>query len=378
MTLISGAEAAALDREAAADWGLSPCALVEAAGRACAEALYPVLAARRFSRLLVLAGSGNHGADALVMLRALLVRRGGLFSDVGVLLSKLPDENGETGKTPRAQAVLALRKMGVAVRAWNAADAESLRRPAALIIDGIAGTGISGPLGGTALDMLNAANAARETAGVVSIDIPSGASDDWKPGYPVVSCDCCLAVEPLKACLYTPSLRSRAGDIIPVTGIFPPALTAEYAGRSARELRGWTEAAARVPPVPAGAYKYRRGVVESRAGSAGSTGAARIAAAGAGAAGAGLVRLGVDESIYPLLAANAGGVMVYPASQNPDFARPRFKPDAILLGPGWGREAARRPVRDKALEAEASGVPLVLDADAIALAADCVFSGSTI
>jgi NAD(P)H-hydrate epimerase len=86
----------------------------------------------------------------------------------------------------------------------------------------------------------------------------------------------------------------------------------------------------------------------------------------------------VDESIYPLLAANAGGVMVYPASQNPDFARPRFKPDAILLGPGWGREAARRPVLEKALEAEASGVPLVLDADAIALAADCVFSGSTI
>jgi NAD(P)H-hydrate epimerase len=125
--------------------------------------------------------------------------------------------------------------------------------------------------------------------------------------------------------------------------------------------------------VPPEAHKYQRGVVEIRAGAVGTTGAAALAARGAQAAGAGLVRLVVDREIYPLLAVNADGVMVFPS----DAAAAEDKtPDAVLLGPGWGKGAERLAPLERALALEESGVPLVLDADALALVRDKTFHGS--
>jgi NAD(P)H-hydrate repair Nnr-like enzyme with NAD(P)H-hydrate dehydratase domain len=63
----------------------------------------------------------------------------------------------------------------------------------------------------------------------------------------------------------------------------------------------------------------------------------------------------------------------------------RFKPDALLLGPGWGTGADRFLVLERALEAEARGTPLILDADGILLTKTAgpggtaaVFHGKTI
>jgi NAD(P)H-hydrate repair Nnr-like enzyme with NAD(P)H-hydrate dehydratase domain len=86
----------------------------------------------------------------------------------------------------------------------------------------------------------------------------------------------------------------------------------------------------------------------------------------------------VDRALYPILAASAGGIMVVPAgSGEPGGEEPpreplpkgaeRFRPDAVLLGPGWGRSPSRLPVLQKALDREAKGTPLILDADAITL-----------
>jgi NAD(P)H-hydrate epimerase len=183
-----------------------------------------------------------------------------------------------------------------------------------------------------------------------------------------------LAVEPAKLALYKPAARPFAGTILPVGGIFPAALTGKYAGA---ELAGWETARGRVPAVPPDAYKYTRGVAEIRAGSAGSAGAARIAAKGAQAAGAGLVRLAVDAALYPVLAASSGGIMVFEAGSAADDSA-RFRPDAALLGPGWGKNAGRKEALDAALRREGEGVPLVLDADAIALAKGKVFHGNAI
>jgi NAD(P)H-hydrate epimerase len=109
----------------------------------------------------------------------------------------------------------------------------------------------------------------------------------------------------------------------------------------------------------------------------GSAGAARIAARGAQAAGAGLVRLLVDEALYPVLAPSAGGIMIAAAGSE-GAAEGRFVPDTMLLGPGWGRGPERLPVLEKALLREEEGMPLILDADAIALARDRVFHGNVI
>jgi NAD(P)H-hydrate epimerase len=396
--LVSSETAAFIDREASRSWGLSPFALVEAAGRACAKSLVTSGLVKK-SRLLrekpvpvlVMAGPGNNGADALVMLRALLVEGFCREKTSAVFLSRGAGEE----ISPRSQAITAVTAMGVAVYLWDDTDLftrEGLVKNAGLVIDGIAGTGLTGPLRGVPLEMVQSLNILYPSGPlIVSIDAPSGCGDDFIPGSPVLRSGLTLAIEPVKKAIYTPALRSFCGKVVPVTGVFPKQLLALCddsqagpAGTSSPErkpdpgeekassfLFGWEDARALVPVIPPDAYKYSRGLVEIHACDYGSCGAGRIAASGASAAGAGLVRLVVDDELYPILASGAGGVMVVPASKAGGIAcasETRFTPDALLLGPGWGRDKRRLETLERAFAEEAGGLPLVLDADGIILA----------
>ncbi|MDR2160467.1 MAG: bifunctional ADP-dependent NAD(P)H-hydrate dehydratase/NAD(P)H-hydrate epimerase [Treponema sp.] len=406
-TLIRTDASLALDAEASAEWALHPFALVEAAGRLCARTLVehfdelfrsapskecppnPVHAGDDSSagswrpRVVTLAGSGSNGADAMVILRSLILS-GHAAPSSAVVINRLPAA-GEMN--PRALACRALEKMKVPVLLWDGDEGEGAGRRskdliahADLVVDGIAGTGIRGGLSGAAAEMAEALNGLRKQCGgplVVSVDLPSGNSDQWGPGMPIVEADAVLAVEPRKLCLYLPAARRYAGIILPVGELFPPALIKKYGDAT---LFDWETVGPLIPPVKPWAYKHERGVVEIRAGSAGAPGAAGIAARGAQAAGAGIVRLVVDPSIHGALASNTGGIMVapdLPGGEDED-AGERFRPDARLLGPGWGRGEDRAGPLRRALEAEAEGVPLILDADAIFLTRDRCFHGNTI
>jgi NAD(P)H-hydrate epimerase len=388
--LVSAETARTVDAEASASWGLDPLALVEAAGRNCARVFTGAYPARfEGPRLVVLAGPGNNGADALVMLRALILEERVSADRAAAVLSRLPrtEERG-----PRSLAVRSLERMGVPLFVWGDTpggspgplplgreepDAGLLGR-ADILIDGIAGTGLKGPLEGKLLEMVRAVNALKAGGAgkpfVVSIDVPSGNSDSWEGGMPILHADATLAIEPLKAALYKSSARIYAGSILPVGGIFPRGLVEAAAGM---ELLTWNRVKTWIPRVSPDAYKYERGVAEIRAGSPGSAGAARIAARGAQAAGAGIVRLVVDDALYPIVAPSAGGIMAVSAGSPADDSR-RFKPDALLLGPGWGNSPDRPLLLKRAAAAEAGGTPLILDADAIPLAADYTFTGNTI
>jgi NAD(P)H-hydrate epimerase len=314
---------------------------------------------------VALAGKGNNAADALVMLKALILD--GYVQPSACVVFSL--QNADS-----SEALLSVQKLGVTVLAWDGKAAASLAQ-ADYIIDGIAGTGLDGPLRGDALEMALAANAAAHNAAssrVISIDMPSGNFDGWQAGMPIVEAGFTLAIEPLKLCLYKPSARPYAGNIMPVKGIFPPALIEQY--REA-ELVEWEAASAQIPPVPQTAHKYERGLVEIRAGSTGYAGAAYLAALGAQSAGAGLVRLMVDPSLYTVIAPGCSGIMVVPASGNEDK---RFPPHAVLVGPGWGRGEDRMRLLESYLPLEEGGIPLILDADAIALAKDLVFHGNAL
>jgi NAD(P)H-hydrate epimerase len=144
-----------------------------------------------------------------------------------------------------------------------------------------------------------------------------------------------------------------------VNGIFPTELIEKY---SSAELVNWQNASAKIPPVSVTAHKYERGLVEIRAGSQGASGAALLASLGAQAAGAGLVRLIVDPSLYPIIAPSCSGVMAVP---NNNLEENRFSPSAMLLGPGWGKAEDRSLQFEKCLQLEKQGIPLILDADVI-------------
>jgi NAD(P)H-hydrate epimerase len=370
--LVSCEGARALDAEASADWGLEPFALVEAAGRACA-----VVFAQKFLNgmtdrrsFVVLAGSGNNSADALVMLKALILDGYASASDCTVFATRLAAD----GKNPLSQAMLAVQKLDVPIMEWDPQKASAALGETNFIFDGITGTGLNSPLRNIALEMVEAVNLIRSKANrplVISIDIPSGSFDAWRQGMPILTADATLAIEPQKLCLYAPIIRPHAGTILPVNGIFPPALSRKY--REA-ELVTWDISRAAIPAVSKTAHKYERGLVEIWAGSPGATGAAKLAAEGAQAAGAGLVRLIVDPSIYSIVAPGCSGVMAVPGPSNDD----RFTPSAVLLGPGWGKSEDRIRILENCLRLEEQGTPLILDADAIALAKDMAFHGNAI
>ena len=134
----------------------------------------------------------------------------------------------------------------------------------------------------------------------------------------------------------------------------------------------------RLPARPRDGHKGTFGTVVVLAGSQGYTGAAYLASMGAARSGAGIVRLLVAQSIYPILAQKCTEVIVGPV---PEIApgvvghaslsgilRGFAGADAGVIGPGLGRDASTRRLVEDLVPRVAA--PLVLDADALNLLAE--------
>ena len=136
--------------------------------------------------------------------------------------------------------------------------------------------------------------------------------------------------------------------------------------------------AVQLPARPKTAHKGTFGTVVVLAGSLGFTGAAYLASAAAARSGAGLVRLLVADTIYPILAAKCTEVMATPVPEVAPGAIGHAAYEAVLrhlgsaevgvLGPGLGRDRSTwRLILDLVPHAHC---PLVLDADALNALAD--------
>jgi NAD(P)H-hydrate epimerase len=124
------------------------------------------------------------------------------------------------------------------------------------------------------------------------------------------------------------------------------------------------------------AHKGDFGKILLLCGSRGFTGAAALAAMGALRSGAGLVFLGVPESIYEIEAVKLTEAIVFPlpdaegklsAEAIPDIVKRLSQIDAVVLGCGLGQSEGTRSVVQAVLKA--ATCPVVLDADGINLIA---------
>jgi hydroxyethylthiazole kinase-like uncharacterized protein yjeF len=133
-----------------------------------------------------------------------------------------------------------------------------------------------------------------------------------------------------------------------------------------------------IPARPPDAHKGTFGTAVVLAGSLGLTGAAYLASTAAARTGAGLVRLLVADTIYPILAAKCTEVMATPVPEVAPGAVGHAAYDSILrqlsaaeagiIGPGLGRDRSTwRLVVDLAQHAT---LPLVIDADGLNALAD--------
>lgn len=131
-----------------------------------------------------------------------------------------------------------------------------------------------------------------------------------------------------------------------------------------------------LPDRKADSHKGDYGKILLLCGSVGFTGAAALAAMGALRSGAGLVYVGVSESIYTIEAVKLTEAIVFPLPDEDGKLSSKALPairkylktmDAVLIGPGLGISGGTMEVLDAVLR-EFEG-PVVVDADGISMLA---------
>lgn len=127
-----------------------------------------------------------------------------------------------------------------------------------------------------------------------------------------------------------------------------------------------------LPDRKADAHKGDFGRILLLCGSRGYTGAAALAAMGALRSGAGLVYLGVPESIYAIEAIKLNEAIVFPLPDCdgklsidalPQILKMLPDMDAVLFGPGWGQSEGTFLIAKEILQSYEK--PVIVDADGI-------------
>lgn len=337
--LFTAADIRAIDRQwADAHPTLS---LMDRAGAAAAE-LAGALASESGAPILILAGPGNNGGDALVVARQL--------STQGFRVEVVSRADPASLPQDAAHAWASWRERGGTVLA----DIPPAQRYS-LIIDGLFGVGLQRDIGGDAARWIAQANGMN--CPKLALDIPSGLdSDSGRIRGCALRADHTLTFIGLKPGLFTADGPDYAGQLyLDTLGIDPAALPATPGiALTQRENRHCLPARAQ------NSHKGLFGHVGIIGGSSGMVGACLIAGRAALQQGAGMVTVGVlDERV----AIDYGEPRLM-------FAVPGNLVDAHLsvlaIGPGLGQSTRAHALLQTAL---AAPCPLVLDADALNLLA---------
>ncbi|TFH03828.1 MAG: NAD(P)H-hydrate dehydratase [Spirochaetales bacterium] len=354
MKVATSAQMTRIDNASQEEYGIPGIILMEDAGLSAWESI--VRNIEPGSSVIFVVGKGNNGGDALVMARHAALRSG--FTPR--LIYAAPPDSFSPSTAIHAASLAAL---GVASVRWDTdpATAREWILGGDWIIDGLAGTGLTGALRSPLKEIADLVNS---TTGVtVSIDLPSGSGDEWTPGMPIVDADITLTIGLPKKCLYQPVARGHAGEIRIVPIAFPRVLTESDA--LSTTLLDESDIKRFLPQERLDSYKGSRGVVAIFAGSHGTTGAAVLVSNSTLRAGAGMVTLYTDDDVYLPLAGQLVSVMV--RSFDGDLSCIDVdRVDTVVAGPGWGRS----PDREDRLRGLVRGFHRgVLDADALTVLA---------
>jgi NAD(P)H-hydrate epimerase len=315
------------------------------------------------TRLVFVAGGGNNGGDALVMARQ-AVHDG--FSRVTVLLI------GSRTSTSCAIQRRIVRSLGLDIHE-NEENAEGPDQvtiktiaEADILIDGLAGTGLRGSLSGLAANIAALMNERKDQGGSIwSIDIPSGCCDTLGIAHPHVRADVTVTMGLYKYAAFHPASRSAWGKILKVNPCFVPQVLSQAPAAALL----CTDSDAVIPVIGEESYKNRRGHLGLFAGSKAYSGAPRLASRSAFHARCGLVTLCCTADIAAIVSQESPSVIVHALAHAEILPAEQLARDfqAIAAGPGWGPTHL-----EQLLEILASGLPVLLDADAIALFAQAV------
>lgn len=372
LRVTTAAEARAAD-EAAIAAGTPSFALMCRAGTEAAARILSRHADGLFAGVDVLAGRGNNGGDAYIVAAQL--------HRTGVRVRLWAAAPPATADAQRAAALWA-RTAGHSAggQAMSEAGTGAPRLAGALVVDGLLGTGHRGALRPELQPWCAAIHAARARgACIVALDLPSGLdADSGTLSDGGVLAHHTITFGTLKRGLL--QQRAAAGEISVVDiglgdAVSVPSGTPMTCWCPPHTLAEW------LPRAPWNAHKGVRGRVAIAGGDTGMAGAVILACRAALAAGAGVVHAVVDVPSVSAVQATLPQVIAHEwpplaSSRQVDAMRltpsetgqaPRY--EALAIGPGLGRSRLSSQVLQRLIDTYRSG-PLVLDADALWLAAD--------
>lgn len=362
MKVVSAEQMRRIDRIAIEERGMPVQELMEAAGRAAAQAV--CAAHPEPGRAVVLCGKGNNGGDGLVAARCL--HQYGWRVDVVIV------EEGFTGAAAEARQRV---PSPVRIIPWESLgdNGSELLAACDVAVDALLGTGARGAPRPPTSDMIAALNSARVP--VVAIDIPSGLDADSGDGAHAVRAGMTVAIGLPKLGLLAGDGPEVSGRVIVENIGFATDLLEDSAVRT--ETQTPAEAAALLPPRPRSGHKGTFGLCVVAAGCESMPGAAALALEGALRSGCGLVRGWVPRAVRPIVAGRLPEVLLPSAKgETASMLRPLLKSEweqftekaaAIVVGPGIGMDGATADFVFQVLEK--SAVPVVVDADALNLLA---------
>jgi NAD(P)H-hydrate epimerase len=357
-----------LDRTAIEDRGIPGLTLMENAGRAVADAAVRLTQDRPDRSIAVVCGRGSNGGDGFVAARHLKQ----MGRPVQVFLAAAADEVSGDARANLDR----LTEVGLGVA--EGADPALVERAcgsAALVVDALLGTGLSGRVRGLPGKLIETVNEC--CARVLAVDVPSGLdADSGEPLGLAIRAEETVTMGLPKLGLFLYPGMDYAGRVTVADIGFPRDLVDE--SPSVADLIDPEWVGMLLPRRRPSDHKGRFGRVLVIAGSVGMTGAAALCAQAALRIGAGLVTVGCPASVNDILEVKLTEAMTFPLPET--YTRSldtralalilelAEEADVVAIGPGVSREP-ETAVLMRRLAARVEK-PMVIDADGLNALAD--------
>ncbi|MBI4823000.1 MAG: NAD(P)H-hydrate dehydratase [Nitrospirae bacterium] len=355
MKVVTSVEMKEIDRKTIEDFGIPSETLMQRAGLSVSKRINEAFKPRK---VLVLSGPGNNGGDGIVAGRE-------LYKSGWNVLVIILSEKDKLGKDCLNEYKIA-KKFGVPMEfrtKINAKDTHS-----SVIIDAIFGTGLRKPVTGEIANVIGFLNTSGSP--IVSVDIPSGVSSDTGQVMGVgVKADITVTFGLPKRGHFLYPGRDLTGVLFIEDIGFPK----ELINSSSLKCHKIDKEDILIPERPFYSHKGTYGHVLIIAGSKGKTGAALMAGKACLRAGAGLVTLGVPESLMSIIQARVTEEMTLSLPETNSMlslrALPKIlrfldeKADVLAIGPGIGVTKETEKLMKELLIRCIK--PMVIDADGI-------------
>lgn len=366
MRLVTASEIREMDSLAIKEMGISGTVLMENAARGAVRVFIDYFEPSPGSSITILCGRGNNGGDGYVMARYL--------HEIGmnVRVAVIGDMSRISGDALVNLEILG--RIGVEINEiesdekWKSFN--DAIKSCDFIIDGLLGTGLNSPVRGSFKNVIDDVNASGKR--VMSIDIPSGLNaDNGKVMGAAVKADITVTFGFPKPGLLVFPGADFAGHLALIDIGIPGTVSSRFeTGHDLIEPHDFMQL---LSNEKGDVHKGKRGHLLILAGSEGKTGAAALCAMGALRAGAGLVTVGIAESLNPVLEKKLTEAMTVALpetkekslalSAKEDILRLMDNKTAVAIGPGLSTNPETVNLVCEILKL--LKLPVVLDADAL-------------